>query len=284
MIGPSTYERVGWDKPACRELVHHALTFAKKYFNVDENRVYLAGDSDGGRGTYAILETEATFFASAVPVIGSPGSVTRFLNLKNIPIFAINGETDGTFPIDRVREAWTGMKASGIDLTTKEIAGQGHDPRFFLKYADEICAFLEKNPRDPYPKTVQWHIDPAREDHDGAFPVDTFRWIRIDEAGSSSSRGTFDAAPGSLIRTNFPRIEATYDGNRIDVKTSGVKRYTVLVSDEMLDLSQPIEIHTNGELSFEGLVEADASVILEEARRFKDRKLVFANRVPIDLN
>ena len=216
-------------------------------------------------------------------MIGSPGGVTRVLNLKNVPLFAINGETDGTFPIDRVRQAWEGMKATGIDLTTKEIAGQGHDPRFFLTYAEEIRAFFEAHPRDPYPKQVSWHLDPARKDHDGNFPVDTFRWIRIDEAGSTTSRGDFENPPGSLIRPTFPRVEATYEGNRIDVQTAGVKRYTILVSDEMLDLSKPVEVHTNGEMSFSGLVEADAEVILEEARKFKDRKLVFANRIGIDV-
>ncbi len=283
VVGPSTYERVRWGDPACRALVHHTLVFAKTYFNIDEDRVYIAGDSDGGRGTYATLETAATFVAAAVPVIGAPGGVTRFLNLRNVPIFAINGETDRTFPIDHVRQAWQGMQAAGIDLRTKTIPGEGHDPRFFLKYADEVCAFLKEHPREPYPKAVQWQIDPSREDHGGGFPADTFRWIRIDEAGNAGSRGHFEDGPGSLVRRELPRIEATYEGNSIDVQTHGIKRYTVLVSDEMLDLTKPVVITTNGKASFEGIVEPDAEVILQEARRFKDRKLVFANRITVEV-
>jgi dienelactone hydrolase len=283
VIGPSTYDRVGWDAPACRELVHHALEVVKQHYNVDENRVWLAGDSDGGRGTYAQLETAATFFGAAVPVIGAPGGVTRFLNLKNVPLFAINGETDTTFPVDHVRPLVEGMQALGIDLVYKEIAGQGHDPRFFLKYDDEICDFLEAHPREPFPQTVHWQIDPAREDFGGGFPADTCRWVRILEAGSTASNTTFEDS-GTLLRRTFPRIEATFSGNRIDVKTKGVKRYAVLVSPDMLDLAQEVEVFTNGHASFRGRVEADARAILEEARRFKDRHLLFVNRIEVTVD
>ena len=58
----------------------------------------------------------------------------------------------------------------------------------------------------------------------------------------------------------------------------------MLLSDEMLDLSKDVEIHTNGHLSFRGRVEPDASAILEEARRFKDRRLVFVNRVTLEVD
>ncbi len=284
VVGPSTYERVGWDAPACRGLVHHALEVVKQHYNVDENRVWLAGDSDGGRGAYVQVETGATFFGAAVPVIGAPGGVTRFLNLKNVPFFAINGETDTTFPVARVRSLIEGMQALGIDVVYKEIAGQGHQPRFFLQYRDEVCDFLEAHPREPFPKTVHWQVDPNKDDFGGGFPADTFRWIRILEAGSTESNATFEDPQGNLLRRGFPRIEAAYEGNRIDVKTKGVRRYAVLVSPDMLDLSKEIEIHTNGHESFRGTVEADARVLLEEARRFKDRRLLFVNRLEISVD
>jgi hypothetical protein len=283
VVGPSTYGGVEWGTPACRELFHHALQFLKQHFNVDENRVYIAGDSDGGRGTYAMVETEATFLASAVPVIGAPGGVTRFANLGNLPWFAINGETDTIFRIDNVRRIVKQMQESGIDLEWKLLEGKGHDPRFFLTYKDEVCAFFEAHPRDPFPKRVHWQVDTSAGEGAQAFPANTMRWLRIVETGSSRSRGDFGDAGGPLVRGGMPRVEGRYEGNRIDVQTQGVTKYAVLVSDEMLDLEKPVEIHTNGKESFRGLVEANAEVILEEARRFKDRKLVFVNRIQVEV-
>lgn len=283
VVGPSTYEGVGWDAPACRELVHHALRVVKRTFDVDENRIYIAGDSDGGRGTYAILETEATFFAAGVPVIGAPGGVTRFVNLRGVPLFAINGENDAIFPIDRVRQLVEAMKTVGIDLTYKEIAGGGHDPRFFLTHQEEIRAFLEAHPRDPLPARVEWEIDPSREDHAGSFPADTFRWIRIVEAGSTPTDTRFDEPNGGILRPNFPRIEARREGGRVDVRTRGVRRYQILVSPDAFDLDEEIEVHTNGRLAFRGTVTPSARVLLEEARRFLDRKLLFVARIDVEV-
>jgi len=280
VVGPSTYEGVEWGSPPCRELVRHALGWVKRNCNVDENRVYVAGDSDGGRGTYALAETESTFFAAAVPVIGAPGGVTRFANLRNLPWFAINGETDGLFKIDRVREAVGGMKASGIDIELKVVPGVGHDPRLFLTYKDEVCDFLKKHSREPFPEVVYGQMDP---DAEPAFPANTFRWIRIDAFGDTPGRADFDDAPGSLLRSVHVRIEARRTGNRIDVKARGVGAYTVLVAEGMVDVDAEIEVFTNGRSSFRGRVEPDARVILEEARRFRDRHLLFASRIRVDL-
>ena len=281
MIGPSTYDRVEWGEPACRELVVHAVEYVKRNFRVDDDRVWLAGDSDGGRGTYAMMETMGTTFAAAVPVIGSPGGVTRFNNFRNLSWLAINGETDGLFKIAAVRKDVEGMKASGIDITFMEMAGKGHDPRLFLEQADAVRKFLVAHPREAFPKTVHWVVDPSRGDSAVGFPANTFRWIRIEEAGEAKSRHGFEDAGKGLLRANLPRIEATRDGNRISVRTSGVTRYTVLLSPEMVDFTKPVIIETNGAPSFEGKVDPDPRTVLEEARRFRDARLVFQARVTV---
>ncbi len=284
MVGPSTYDKVQWNEPACRELVQFAFEYVKENFNVDENRVYLAGDSDGGRGAYVTIETAATFFASAVPVIGAPGSVTRFGNLRNLPWLAYNGGKDSIFPVDEVRQAVEGMKAAGIDLTWKLFDDVGHDPYLFLKNKDEICDFFAKHPRDPLPKLVHLEVDPAKTGYEAGFPANTMRWVRIDTTGSSEHDTTFDDASAGWLRSDLARVRAKRDGNRIDVETRGVKTLTVFLSDAMVDLSKDVEIRTNGRLSFRGHVDADARAILEEARRFKDRALVFQARVAIDVD
>lgn len=284
VVGPSTFDRVEWGDPACRELVHYAVDFVKRSFPVDENRIFLAGDSDGGRGTYAMAETEATTFAAAIPVIGSPGGVTRFANLRNLPFLAINGGKDSIFAIDHVRAAVEGMKKAGIDLDWRLVEEAGHDPRLFLKFADDVAAFLKAHPREPFPKTVHWSVDPSRKDDGGGFPANTFRWIRIDEAGAATSNHEFADAGDGVLRRDLPRIEATRDGNRFDVKTRGVRRYSILVAGEMADLEKEIEVVTNGKPSFRGVVAPDARVILEEARRFRDRELLFVNRIAVDVD
>jgi hypothetical protein len=281
VVGPSTYDGVEWGDPACRELIHHALDHVKRSFFVDENRVYLAGDSDGARGAFATAETAATFFASAAPIIGSPGGVTRFANLRNLPWFAINGGKDSIFDADRVREAVDGMKAAGIDVAWTLLPEAGHDPYLFLKRKEEICDFFAKHPRDPFPKTVHLEVDPEKTGYEAGFPANTMRWVRVEALGSTEHDASFDDGAG--LSGSFARVRARRDGNRIDLETRGVKRLVVLASDAMLDLSKPVEVRANGRLSFRGAVPNDARAILEEARLFKDRTAVFHARIPVDV-
>ena len=284
VVGPSTYEKVEWGDPACRGLLRHALDLVKRHFNVDENRVYLAGDSDGGRGTYAIPETEGTFYAAAVPVIGSPGGTTRFANLRNLPWLAINGAKDSLFTEEHVRQAVEGMKEAGIDLTWRLLPDKGHDPRLILELKDEVCEFLAKHPRDPCPEALDWEVDPSAKGVETDAVARGFRWLRIERTGEAQSNAAFEDAGKGLLRGGLPRVRARREGNRIDVETSGVQAYTVLLSDAMVDLSKEVEIRTNGNASFKGPVAPDARAILEEARRFRDRALVFSARVTVEVD
>jgi hypothetical protein len=279
-LGPSTHSRKGWGETAVRDHVHRAIDAVKQRFNVDENRIYIAGDSDGGRGAYALIETEATFFAAAVPTIGAPGGVTRFVNLRTMPILAINGAKDGLFKIDQVKTSVTRMKDAGIDIDFRVIEAAGHDAFLFLKQKDVVCGFLKKHVRDPLPKTVDWQVDPKKEKD---FPANTFRWIRIDAAGDAPANGSFDDFAG-IVSPQFGRIRAEKkDGNRVEVTTHRVTKFTVLVSDGMFDLEKEIVIVVNGKEAFKAVVGTDAKVVLSEARRFNDRSLVFNNRISIEV-
>lgn len=284
VVAPSTYDAVQWGDPACRELVHFALAHVKRSFLVDDDRVYLAGDSDGGRGAYAIAETEATSFAAAAPVIGSPAEVRRPANLKNLPWLAINGEKDTTFPLDHVRPAVEALKAVGVDVDWKVVDGVGHDPFLFVKRKDEVCAFLDKHPRTPWPRTVWVEMDGDAGGYESRFPANTVRWLRIEATGAAEHTGAFEGEPPALQSSSLPLARGTRDGNRLSIDTRGVKTVTVLLSDAMVDFAKDVEVVVNGRTLFRGKPENDARTILEEARRFADRSLVVQSRVTLDVD
>jgi hypothetical protein len=193
-IGPSTYGRHEWGEPAVRLHVRAALDYVKQRFNVDENRIYVAGDSDGGRGAFALAETEATHYAAAIPTIGAPGGVTRFANLRNLPILAINGAKDTLFTLEKVRPVMESMKQIGTDLTFRVIESAGHDPRLFVKEGEEVRKFIAEHTRAPSrrPSTGRWTRRCAI--------------LRLAPSGGSASRsaGRRSRAPGSRTSRDSP--------------------------------------------------------------------------------
>lgn len=282
-IGPSTYDGHEWGEAAVRALVHESLEHVKRRYNVDEDRVFIAGDSDGGRGTYAMVETEATFYAAAVPVIGSPGGVSRFVNLRNVPFLAMNGGKDTIFDPAHVKEMVKRMTDAKIPLTFEFYEDAPHDPFLFVKHKDLVQKFLKDHPRNPLPTVVEWQTDPARKDYEAGFPANTFRWVRIEETGDTTQKGDF-ADFGDLVGNGLPRIRVEKkEGNEVEVKTHLVKRFTLLVSDAMFDLTKPIVVRVNGQAPVESTVKTDARVALEEMRRLNDRRLVFNARLAFEV-
>ena len=77
------------------------------------------------------------------------------------------------------------------------------------------------------------------------------------------------------------RAQLLRDGNRIGVVTQGVRRYTLLLSPEQFDFTQPFEVTTNGVVSFEGMVEPSPEAMLRWAVRDRDRAMLFGAELEI---
>jgi membrane-associated protease RseP (regulator of RpoE activity) len=95
-----------------------------------------------------------------------------------------------------------------------------------------------------------------------------------------------EAPPG---REAFPhpessgRVQLARNGNEIAVATRGVRRYTLLLSPEQFDFTQPFRVTTNDMLSFEGMVEPSPETLLRWAARDRDRTMLFGAELEIEV-
>src|SRR5215475_15378377 len=95
----------------------------KRTYNIDENRVVVSGVSDGGTGAYFIAMRETTPFASFLPLNGylmvlAARDIDDGLmfpgNLRNKPIFAVNGGRDPLYPTRVVEPYIEHLKHGGV--------------------------------------------------------------------------------------------------------------------------------------------------------------------------
>ena len=84
----------------------------QKFTNVDPNRLYIAGVSLGGYGTWDAIERWPGYFAAAVPVSGA-GDPSRANELKDMPIWAFHGADDQTVPVSGSRGMIGAIRAAG---------------------------------------------------------------------------------------------------------------------------------------------------------------------------
>ena len=106
-----------------------AITLLDLYLGggkVDLTRVYAAGISMGGYGTWELICRRPEVFAAAIPVCGA-GIPSMAGDIKDIAIWAFHGEADDTVPVSGTRDMENALKAVNGNVRATYFAGVGHN-------------------------------------------------------------------------------------------------------------------------------------------------------------
>ena len=266
----------------------------KRTYNVDENRVILSGNSDGGTGAYYIAMHETTPFASVTPLIGfimvlsnedvDDGKIFPN-NLRNKPMFVVNGTDDELYPTAIVEPFTKHLMASGVSIDYHPQQGAHHNTAWWPDVKDIYRKFEADHPRDPNPAKLTWETAGGR--HNRA------HWLVIDSLGAAAGEAAdlpdANLIPGSrheqMFRTarDVGRVDVVREGNTVTATTKGVTSFTLLLSPDVFDFSQPVKVVANGKEVFNGRVERNLHTLLKWAARDNDRTMLYGAELPIKL-
>lgn len=150
IIAP-TYGFGKYDRPGSTEAVLRALDDAATLVDIDRDRVYLAGLSNGGLGVSQAATTSPARLRGLIflsPVMERVVDTDTFLAAwRGRPVLVITGQADDLVPYEYVSQRVTIMKAAHVNVT--EIAYPNEDHFLFFTQADKVCkdisAWLAKN-------------------------------------------------------------------------------------------------------------------------------------------
>jgi hypothetical protein len=113
--------------------VLQVLSLVKKYYPIDEKRVYLTGNSMGGFGTYWIASRHSGLFAAIAPVCGMWSGIMSVPRvnldaLAKLPVFIFHNDLDKSVPVSESRSAFEYLKKAGADVQYREIKVNDQDP------------------------------------------------------------------------------------------------------------------------------------------------------------
>ena len=266
----------------------------KRTYNVDENRVALAGVSDGGTAAFYIAMRDTTPFASFLSLNGFvmvlPSVVAGDLypnNLRNKPFFIVNGGQDRLYPTRIVDPYVEHLKAGGVDLVYRPQPTGAHNTAWWPDVKDSFEEFVRSHPRNPLPDTLSWES--------GGTPIDSRAgWLVIDKLTSRNAIGAPDVNPmrdlnhfgnrGLLLFDNTQpsgRVDLVRTGNTVKATTGGVAAFTLLLSPDVFDLSRPVRVETNGQVAFEGMAPPNVATLARWAAQDNDRTMLFGAELPV---
>lgn len=170
---------VWWDDVGMANILSQ-IRAVKRQYNIDDNRVWMAGFSDGASASFMFAMVKPNDFGAFVPLNGHMGVAaldgeltTCAVNMANTPIHAICTDADGLYPAAKMRPTIAMALAAGADILYREYNGFGHEFGYAPEELPVIGRFLNTHPRNPLPNHV------ICESADAEFGW--MRWLRIEE-------------------------------------------------------------------------------------------------------
>jgi hypothetical protein len=304
-VMPTSWSDAPWWSDSQIENLRAVLDSVKRTYNVDENRINMAGVSDGATGTYYFAMRDTTPYSSFEslngslgvlqnPTIGRDGALFPN-NLLNKPYFIVNGALDPLYPTDSVEPYINHLKSKGVDILYRPEAEGEHNTKWWPDEKDPFEEFVHEHPRKPYPDRLTWETDLAGD-------VKRAHWLIINDVMNKPDPrqplpdvnifvSPNQDDPGERIpplplfptRKLTGRVDLEREGNTIRATTRGVADFTLLISPDVFDFDKPIKVIADGKTVFDGKVKKSLETLMKWAAHDNDRTMLFGAELDLKL-
>ena len=261
---------------------------------VDARRIYLFGISEGGYGSQRLASYYADYLAGAGPMAGGEiASDAPAENCGHIGFSLRTGANDFMFARDlltaRTHELFDSLHQCHpteyrhhIEL----IPGRGHG----IDYSP-TTPWLSHFTRVVHPRHFIWEDFPL----DGIYRRGFYN-IAIHERDTTdnNARTRYEMTiKGNIINLTIERVsyEATERESRWKIPIKHNKhytpakngRFTLYLSDDMVDFSQKITLYINGRRAYHGKIRPNARHLINSCTTFFDPERIYAAGIDINL-
>jgi predicted peptidase len=102
------------------------LDVLSRQYRIDQKRIYVAGQSDGGYAVWDLISNRPDRFAAAIVLCGG-GDPARAGRLVNLPIWVFHGSADPMVPVSEARNMIQAIQKAGGKPRYTEYKGAGHE-------------------------------------------------------------------------------------------------------------------------------------------------------------
>lgn len=259
----------------------------KKLLNIDDNKVFLSGFSDGGKTVYNAASFIQTPFACFYPINSFPPSSPIYPNLVNRPIFSFSAEKDEITHYQSIKTKAEYVNKIGGNWTFRLLSDKTH---FYYPYENEIIPIVFE-----HIKVTSRNALPNKISYDRSFNSDEeIDWLQISidtkmpptkYQFKDTIRTYYIGGEESTIEygENMGQVRASYFDNTFTLTTSQVNAITIKVSPLMVDINKKVKIVANGKVVFNEKIIPSKSFMIENFLKFFDRSQVYVNQIKIKI-
>ncbi|MFO1022018.1 MAG: hypothetical protein U0903_15195 [Planctomycetales bacterium] len=268
---------------AAHQVVLESIKDVRRRFQIDSNRIYLAGHGSGGDAAWDIGLAHPDQFAGIIPVSGYVSNLSKFCrrNCKYCPMYIINGELD----LESTRRNYPSimeMMIDKLDLIYVEYMGYGRDD-FHIEIV-KLMEWMSHRRRMNSPKDFE--VAAVR-------PTDRqFWWWTMKDVPNRLAQ---NVGMGTRITTVNGEKQSVPIKSGVQAMTlhgkitplngvildGGGKQHSISLSPDLVDFKKRIEVRVNGAIKFNQFLKPDVGAMLEQFRQTADRERLVWARVDL---
>ncbi|MBK1830217.1 hypothetical protein JIN77_05750 [Verrucomicrobiaceae bacterium R5-34] len=247
--------------------------------DVDPNKIYIMGISQGGYGTCHLAPFMADQFAAAGSMAGGMMTVTE--NLRNLPFRSDIGENDTMYKriklAKKLHATIDAHKAADPQGYVNQLAiqkGRGHG----IDY-QHSPAWLAQHRRQPYPEKIVWRCYEKAKVY-----RDSFYWLGLTqtpELGEFVITASADKTKNLITITAEEVIPPKEKGGEPTRKALQSSKIIVNLNDQLVDLDQVVTIMLNGKQVFKGKLPRSRNTMLKNLAQRGDPNYAFPAQVVV---
>jgi len=254
--------------PSEHAAVELAVRDARKRYAIDGDRVYLAGQLEGGNMAWDVALGHPDLFAGVVVVSGFPAKyVSRYLgHHERMPLLCVIGDLAPAANEVVFGSFVKPMITKARDVTYIELNRRGLEefPEEMTTYFD----WMDRRSREAVPR--EFEASTARICDD--------RWHGVVIKGFADGRTTSAEATDPLGRNLNPatiKLRTSGLSNLVDVQVAGITQLDVWLSPKLVDFKRKLEVRVNRKALYKGQPELEFQPMLEDLRLRGDRQQIY---------
>lgn len=291
---PNMGEYYRWWQKAKQYAWERLLRQAFVSGEINPNKVYFFGISEGGYGSQRLASFYADYLAGAGPMAGGePLKNAPAENCRNIAFSLLTGADDRGFyrnkltqyvsdEFNRLQQAYPESFIHRIEL----IPGRQHA----IDYRP-TTPWLKQYTRNPYPKFVSWE----NFEMDGLYRKGFYNLYVKERSNDTQDSRTYYELSIQNNEINLKVDEVFYKAVEIDpnwgIQLKFEKSYQpakkgkviIYLCDQLVDLNKKITVNVNGKKAFSGIVKPDLKHLANSCAIFFDPERLYPAAIEVDI-
>jgi dienelactone hydrolase len=301
-LGATAFERTGylvvypnawggWWRTNTETMVDSLLAEVMRGYNVDPERVYISGLSNGGTGTFDYVSLWPQRFSAAVVAMGAglfgfieKGGNRPFVsNVTHTPLLFLHGKRDEVIDASATTNTVDSLRAQHASVAMKLFPERGHEIAPGSGDDGMTVDFFEHHSGRVIPKKLDFNA--ATTVHARHY------WVEIlekEEAPAGDALATdatiaeaVRARLGSLVRAE---VRASIDDhNTIKLDTQHVRRLRLLLRPDLFSHEGAVKVVLNGKTVSEAPLATDCSLYARTLAEWGDPYLAYSSELTFEV-